>query len=355
NDPEFADTTDINVSLMGWPWAEGTFSWVEPTSWACLSLRLAGRGETPRVQEGLRLLLDRAFTSGGANYGNRMILGKSTEPIPGPSAMMLLALQGVDDPRVDAALGYLRTHTRQTTDLEHLAQIKLALACHPTEAANAAMFEELDTKIRGALVRETLAGPGRLALAALALEAPGRNPLRVTEPGRVAQSETSRGPSPFAAPKRSLGERISATARGILVNGMNRLRPLPATSAVHIARCPDYATPILPLLKQQFEHFRPHLPNFVGKRVVLKPNLVEYRQAKVINTDPRLIDAVIQLFQEAGAGEVVVAEGPGHWRNVQFLVEESGLGAVLRARGVSFVDINHDEPLKELNLGRTTG
>ena len=53
--------------------------------------------------------------------------------------------------------------------------------------------------------------------------------------------------------------------------------------------------------------------------------------------------------------EIIVAEGPGHWRNVEFLVEESGLGPVLRKHGVPFVDLNHDEPVKMPNLGRTTG
>ena len=92
-----------------------------------------------------------------------------------------------------------------------------------------------------------------------------------------------------------------------------------------------------------------------GKRVVLKPNLVEYNRDKVINTDPRFVDAVIQLFKNEGAAEIIVAEGPGHWRNVQYLVNESGLGDVLRKHGVRFVDINHDEPVKTPNLGRTTG
>src|SRR6185295_2291773 len=92
-----------------------------------------------------------------------------------------------------------------------------------------------------------------------------------------------------------------------------------------------------------------------GRRVVLKPNLVEYRQAQVINTDPRVIDAAIRLFKDEGASEIIVAEGPGHWRNVEFLVEESGLGPILRKHGVRFVDLNHDEPVKVPNLGRTTG
>ncbi len=94
DDPEVADMFDIDYKMVGWPWGLNTFSWVEPTSWACIALRLAGKGDSPRVLEGIRLLLDRAFDQGGANYGNKVILGKPTEPIPTPTALMLLALQG---------------------------------------------------------------------------------------------------------------------------------------------------------------------------------------------------------------------------------------------------------------------
>ena len=129
---------------------------------------------------------------------------------------------------------------------------------------------------------------------------------------------------------------------------------MPATSAVHIARAGDYDAPLADILQKQYEHFRAAVP-VAGKRVVLKPNLVEYHRDKVINTDPRFVSAVIELFKREGAAEIVVAEGPGHWRNVQFLVNESGLGDVLRAHGVRFVDLNHDEPVKVTNLGRCTG
>ena len=140
---------------------------------------------------------------------------------------------------------------------------------------------------------------------------------------------------------------------------LRRLLPLGnvfalSSPAVHIARAESYESPLADILTQQFAHFRQFVP-LAGKRVVLKPNLVEYRQAKVINTDPRVIDAVIALCKKEGAAEVVVAEGPGHWRNVQFLVKESGLGAVLEKHGVRFVDLNHDEPVKTQNLGRLTG
>ena len=129
-DPEVADMIDIDVRLVGWPWAEGNFSWVEPTAWAVLALRRVGRATEPAVAEGMRLLLDRAFDEGGINYGNRLVLGRMTEPIPTPTALMLLALQGVDHPRIAAALEYLRKQNAGATDLEHLGWAKLAFACH---------------------------------------------------------------------------------------------------------------------------------------------------------------------------------------------------------------------------------
>ncbi len=367
-DPEVDDMFDIDLRLLGWPWAEDTFSWVEPTAWACLALRATGYGANPRVQEGLRLLLDRAFDTGGANYGNRVILGKTTEPIPGPTAVLLLALQGVtDEPKIDAAVGYLRVHAEKTTDLEHLAWIKLALSVHAEDGATRAALPKIDDRIRESLAVEVDpntglgAGPLRLALAALALNTEFRNPFRVAEPATVAPGpvlgltrDAADGKASKAPQSKSFVDRVTSKVRGFFLNGLSQLRAMPAYSAVHIAKADNYDLPLVEILKAQFEHFRPHV-SLAGKRVVLKPNLVEYHRNKVINTDPRFVDAVIQLVKAEGAAEVIVAEGPGHWRNVQYLVNESGLGDVLRKHDVRFVDINHDEPVKVPNLGRTTG
>ncbi len=364
-DPEVADMLDIDSRLMGWPWGEDTFSWVEPTSWACLALRKVGRGDHPRVKEGLRLLLDRAFDTGGANYGNRTVLGRTTEPIPGPTAVLLIAMQGFDHPKIDAAKGYLRVHGEQTTDLEHLAWIRLALSCHATDDATRDALPRLDARIRESLEIEAAttnglgAGPLRLALAALALDADTRNPFRLTDAPQPSAGEPAfQDRTNKAVSKKErmpLGERVRTYFQSFSAKMISNTRPLPRTSGVHIGRCEEYdEAKMLVLLKTQFGHFREHVPA-AGKRVVLKPNLVEYHRGKVINTDPRFVDAVIQLFKDEGAAEIIVAEGPGHWRNVQFLVNESGLGDVLRKHGVRFVDINHDEPRKMLNFGRTTG
>jgi uncharacterized protein (DUF362 family) len=346
-EPETSDMeNDIDLALVGWPWAATNFGWVEPTAWACLALRAAGQENHPRVQQGLKLLLDRAFDSGGANYGNRVVLGTATEPIPGPSAMMLLAVQGaVDHPRVDAAVGYLRVQAARSNDLEHLAWAKVALGAHDGDTATRDLFPAIDKKI-AALADDPDAPPYRLALAAIALAE--NNPFRL----RFGAHASPAAPAP-KNDSPGLLAKVKSKLRGAMVAGIGKLKPLPVTSAVHVARAASYDEPLADILASQFAHFREACP-LAGKRVVLKPNLVEYRPEKVINTDPRVVDAVITLCKREGAAEVIVAEGPGHWRNVEFLVKESGLGAVMEKHGVRFVDINHDEPVKVLNLGRCT-
>lgn len=346
--PETSDMeNDIDLKLIGWPWAAANFGWVEPTAWACLALRAAGFERHPRVQEGLKLLLDRAFDTGGANYGNRVVLGTRTEPIPGPTAILLAAVQGaMDHPRIDASVGYLRVLAAQSDDLEHLAWSRIALGLYATDTATRELLPEIDRKILR-LAAEPQTSPLHLALAALAV-AP-QNPFRLRSAAAPVNDLPIR---PIRESPGILG-RIAATVRGVMVAGLSQLKPLPVTSAVHIARVPSYDEPLQDILSQQFEYFRTACP-LAGKRVVIKPNLVEYRPHRVINTDIRVIDAVIGLCQAEGAAEVVVAEGPGHWRNTQFLVRESGLAAVLQKRGVPFVDVNHDEPVKVMNLGRLT-
>lgn len=80
-----------------------------------------------------------------------------------------------------------------------------------------------------------------------------------------------------------------------------------------------------------------------GKTVVLKPNLVEFDPNGVINTHPMVIAAAVDAFRTAGAREVIVAEGPGHRRDTEYLLTASGLLPVLREYRASYVDLNHDD------------
>ena len=81
--------------------------------------------------------------------------------------------------------------------------------------------------------------------------------------------------------------------------------------------------------------------DLAGRRVVLKPNLVEPRRDVThINTNPLVVQAAIEVFLHWGAESVVVAEGAGHMRDAHRVVEESGLADVLVEDGTSFVDLN---------------
>jgi hypothetical protein len=102
--------TGHDTTIVGWPWVEGTHSWIEPTALAVLALARMGRLQSHRAREGLRLIRDRSVPSGGWNYGNSIVLGRALRPMPGPTGLALLALslEGELSEKVVAAQSYLQ-------------------------------------------------------------------------------------------------------------------------------------------------------------------------------------------------------------------------------------------------------
>jgi uncharacterized protein (DUF362 family) len=90
-----------------------------------------------------------------------------------------------------------------------------------------------------------------------------------------------------------------------------------------------------------------HRLNVQGKRVLLKPNLVEFEPDSPIHTHPVLVHAVFEAFRAMGA-EVRIGEGPGHRRNTLDLAEAAGYFATIPHFEDLFIDLNLDEvtPLK---------
>jgi len=80
-----------------------------------------------------------------------------------------------------------------------------------------------------------------------------------------------------------------------------------------------------------------------GKTIVLKPNLVEFDPDGVINTNPLVIEAAIDCFRTLGARQVLVAEGPGHRRDNEYLLTASGIYRVIKEHRVPYVDLNSDD------------
>ena len=92
-----------------------------------------------------------------------------------------------------------------------------------------------------------------------------------------------------------------------------------------------------------------------GKRIVLKPNLVETALDRPqINTHPAMVVAAADVFRRLDAREVIVAEGQGHRRDSLLVLEESGMGRELDAHRLPFVDLNHDEFVPVRNAGLKT-
>ena len=108
--PEAAEPFGHDPRIAGWPWVEGTHSWLEPTAMAVLALRRAGCADHGRTRDGLRLIRDRVIRTGGWNYGNSTVFGADLRPQPAPTGMALLALAGLDDrdsPLISLSCDYL--------------------------------------------------------------------------------------------------------------------------------------------------------------------------------------------------------------------------------------------------------
>ena len=101
--------TPTDGSLIGWPWVQNTFAWVEPTSYATLALKKSGYINHPRVTEAETLLLDRACTQGGWNMGNPILFERELEGFFSSTGAALLALQNLPltTPEISKGLTFL--------------------------------------------------------------------------------------------------------------------------------------------------------------------------------------------------------------------------------------------------------
>jgi uncharacterized protein (DUF362 family) len=89
-----------------------------------------------------------------------------------------------------------------------------------------------------------------------------------------------------------------------------------------------------------------------GKRVLLKPNLVEpTRDAPHMTTHPAMILAAAEVFRSWGA-TVSVGEGPGHVRDTEMALVESGVAEALDSGKLPFADLNYQELGFVANGGR---
>lgn len=113
-----------------------------------------------------------------------------------------------------------------------------------------------------------------------------------------------------------------------------------APSRVSILKVPAYDQSIYATMRRLLAD---HLGDVRGRRILLKPNLVEFEPASSINTHPMLVHAAYEAFLAMGAAAVTIAEGPGHRRNTLDLADAAGYFQTVPDFENHFVDLNLDE------------
>lgn len=120
-----------------------------------------------------------------------------------------------------------------------------------------------------------------------------------------------------------------------------------------IAKMPSYEREIGLVLGQGLIELGVTREEVTGKRILLKPNLVETSSGAIhINTHPLVVRGAVEAFLRMGAAQVMVAEGPGHRRDTLDVLEESGLAGVLYEDRIAFHDLNYGTGYNVSNVGR---
>ncbi len=114
----------------------------------------------------------------------------------------------------------------------------------------------------------------------------------------------------------------------------------PGRSSVTIVKAASYSED---LVSRILEGARACGLDVRGKRVLLKPNLVEFDPSTCINTEVSVVAAAYEVFKTLGAAEVVIGEGPGHRRDTLAIAEMARYRAEIAKFDSSFVDLNRDD------------
>lgn len=119
---------------------------------------------------------------------------------------------------------------------------------------------------------------------------------------------------------------------------------LPGTRAVAIVKAQSYSDDLAQRMLEGIRACGLDVDGTVrGKRILLKPNLVEFDPNTCINTNVAVIAAAHEVFKTLGAAEVIIGEGPGHRRDTYALAEMARYRGEISKFDSQFVDLNRDD------------
>ena len=122
----------------------------------------------------------------------------------------------------------------------------------------------------------------------------------------------------------------------------------PRVSRVSVLRVPSYSVDLAAIVRRILIE---HQVNVAGKKILLKPNLVEFSPHAPINTHPVFVGAVREAFHALGASDVRIAEGPGHRRMTLDMASAAGYFSNVPKFEKVFRDLNLDQ-VSEVRLNR---
>ena len=282
----------INMSYRGWGWTPGTSSWVEPTSFALISLEQASRDLLPPEAIRRREL-----------------------------ATAMLVRPHVPGRRLELRQSHASTASQESHWSCRRSGLCIALRHDPTRPENVMSLDWLERSIAN------IRSAGSLALARICLETYGRKwpadaprLADLYERSQISRERPGRwrGVAWLSANGRAgwarIVRKVDVTMRDhTLIPSFQR-----PPSKVVIRRAANYEQDLSLLIQESLSVFNPPVKD---KTVLLKPNMVGLDPLGVINTHPAVIAAARECFLRLGAAQVLIGDGPAMDRDTEAIVE----------------------------------
>lgn len=157
-------------------------------------------------------------------------------------------------------------------------------------------------------------------------------------------------------PPQGFSRRKLLLGAGLAATGMLAWRLVGATGqprqAVFIARNQKYDGALVRTIRDGLLATGMEPGELAGRKVLLKPNMVEpTRDVPHMTTHPSVLLAVAEVFRGWNA-TVLVGEAPGHVRDTEMALVNSGIAEALDTASLDFADLNYEPTRFIENRGR---